>query len=273
MLSVKETQDIALEIMQQIHLFCEQENLVYCMAYGTLLGAVRHKGYIPWDNDVDIIMPRPDFERFLKIVKKREIAPNLKCLHYTNDAKYHYQVIRVCDTRTKVIPSYIREQPSDMGIWVDIFPADGVPESVLDHPLQQMKLWFNKWVQLADIYAIPMKRVSDKSAKGLLKNIMKNTVHLLFPGKNNIHNYRIDQAASSFAVDKYAHLADTIERQKPLYLTHEDFEQRTLMPFEQYAFYGPKNWDSYLSRAYGDYMQLPPVEKRMPHDINAEWID
>ena len=182
-------------------------------------------------------------------------------------------MIRVCDTRTKVIPSYIREQPSDMGIWVDIFPADGVPESVLDHPLQQMKLWFNKWVQLADIYAIPMKRVSDKSAKGLLKNIMKNTVHLLFPGKNNIHNYRIDQAASSFAVDKYAHLADTIERQKPLYLTHEDFEQRTLMPFEQYAFYGPKNWDSYLSRAYGDYMQLPPVEKRMPHDINAEWID
>jgi len=271
MLSVKETQDIALNIMQQIHLFCEREGLVYCMTYGTLIGAVRHKGFIPWDNDVDIIMPRPDFERLLEIEKERKIGPALQCLHYSNDVRYHYQVIRVCDTRTKVIPDYIREQPSDMGIWVDIFPADGVPESIFDQPMQQLKLWFNKWVQLGDIYAVPLSKAPNKSLKGIFNNITKNAVHLLFPGKNNVHNYRIDQAASAFAYNRYAHVADTIERQKPLFLTHEDFDQRVLMPFEQYAFYGPKNWDSYLRRFYGDYMQLPPVEKRMTHNINAEW--
>ena len=271
MLTLKETQDIELEIMQKIHLFCEQEKITYCMTYGTLIGAVRHKGFIPWDNDIDIIMPRPDFDRFLETVKTKSIDDNLVCLHFSNNSKYHYQVIRVCDKRTVVYPEYIREVPEEMGVWVDIFVADGVPESIFDKPFDQLGLWFNKWVQLSDIYAIPFRDSPNKSLRGLANNIIKNVIHIIFPNKNNIHEYKVDHFGKRFKYEEYDHVADTSERQPPNWLTHEDFDNRVLMPFQQYEFYAPKDYDGYLSRYYGDYMQLPPEEKRMTHDIKAEW--
>ena len=91
------------------------------------------------------------------------------------------------------------------------------------------------------------------------------------PGKNNIHEYKVDQFASVFSYKDYDHVADTIERQKPNWLTHTDFDERILMKFEKYDFYAPKDWAGYLTRYYGNYMQLPPEEKRMTHDIHAQW--
>ena len=271
MLTLKETQKIELDIMVKLHEYCCKHNLVYCLTYGTLIGAARHQGFIPWDNDIDIIMPRPDYERLLELTNTEPVADNIDCVHYTNDEKYHYQVIRFCDTNTIVEPTYIREVTERLGVWVDVFPADGVPESVFDHPLEQIMLKFFRWVQLADIYAIPLSRVKNKSIKGIARNVIKNIVHFILPGKGNRHAYMVDKYASFFKYSKYAKVADTIERQKPNWLSHEDFDQRVLLKFEDYEFYAPKNWDNYLRRYYGDYMKLPPVEMRMTHDINARW--
>ena len=199
MLSVKECQDIELEIMQKLHLFCEKHNLKYVMVYGTLLGAIRHKGFIPWDNDMDIAMPRPDFERLLELIKTENISDGLYCVHYTTDLRYHYQVVRVCDSRTKVTPTYIREQPEKMGIWVDIFVMDGVWPHPALHPIQQFKLKLNQWLQVADIYAIP-------GNKGI-KSFIKNTVHKLCPVRNNKHEYarrrRTMESALSILYNKW----------------------------------------------------------------------
>lgn len=264
MLTVKECQNVELEIMQNIHLFCEKYNLKYVMAYGTLLGAVRHKGFIPWDNDMDIAMPRPDFEKFLELVKDNSVGEHLYCAYYRTDPKYHYQVIRVCDDRTKVYAPYLREQPEKMGVWVDIFPIDGVWKHPYFHPIQKLRLLFNQILQRGDIYG-------KKEAKGL-KTKIKRLIYLLFPCKNNQHAYAVDKFASKCPYEKQDIVGITVERKGCQYFDREDFENRKLLPFEQYAFYGPDNVNKTLTDTYGDYMTLPPEDKRETHDINAEFI-
>ena len=262
MMTIRETQLIELEIMKQLHDYCKKWNLRYCMIYGTLLGAVRHQGFIPWDNDMDIGMPRPDYERLLELVKTHPIGDNLYCVHYSNDPKYHYQVIRVCDSRTKVKPRYIREQPSRMGVWVDIFPFDGV-ESSSKHILRRIALTFYQWMQRCDIY-------NPSSDPNRIHGAVKCILHKLLPDKDNLHMRKIDYYASTCSYDSARQVADVIER-KYVPLSREDFDLPIELPFEKYTFFAPKDWNGYLTRAYGNYMQMPPADKRVTHDIMAEW--
>lgn len=128
LLTLNEIQAVELEIMKQLHKWCEQNKIRYCMGYGTLLGAVRHQGPIPWDNDMDILMPRPDFEKMLRLTRNNKIGKNISILHHSKDDRYHYSVARACDDRTRVFATYLVEQPRRLGVWVDIFPIDGMPE-------------------------------------------------------------------------------------------------------------------------------------------------
>lgn len=264
MLSVKECQKIELEIMKQYHEFCESNGLRYVLIYGTLLGAIRHKGFIPWDNDMDVAMPRPDFERFLELVKTKPIGNHLYHVHYTTDSKYHYQVIRICDDRTVVSPSYIREQPNKMGLWVDIFPLDGVCKRPFFHPFWFIRLRILQILQKGDIYGM-------KEGKGL-KNKVKYLVHKFFPGKNNKHEYSIDAVVMKYSYENSENVGVTIELY-PLYkFKKQDIDNRILAQFEDSQFYIPENWDAFLTFSYGDYMQLPPEGKRFTHDIHADYI-
>lgn len=124
-LSITEEQQAELEVMKELHAFCVKHGLRYILAYGTLLGAIRHKGFIPWDNDMDVIMPREDVKKLVEINKKNPIGKNVRLFHYTTDANYHYPIVRACNTKTIVQPTYLREMIDDMGVWVDIFPMDG----------------------------------------------------------------------------------------------------------------------------------------------------
>ena len=130
-LSIAEEQQAELEVMKELHAFCVKHGLRYILAYGTLLGAIRHKGFIPWDNDMDVIMPREDVEKLVEINKKDPIGKNVRLFHYTTDANYHYPIVRACNTKTIVQPTYLREMIDDMGVWVDIFPMDGYIKSKL----------------------------------------------------------------------------------------------------------------------------------------------
>ena len=265
LLTMKEQQDGMLEIMKAIHAFCVRKNIRYVLLYGSLLGAVRHNGFIPWDNDMDIGIPRPDYDRLLELLKGGEkIGEHYYPLHYTTDRNYHYQIIRICDDRTAVRPDYIRDQPERMGLWVDIFPIDGLPEKTIRGCFRRARLFINKKLQIADIYTV-------RGRKDFL-NRLGNFCCALFP-----HVYRrnilIDEILRKTPFDTSKSVSDVsdrdeiIIRQKP-----EDYNEAALHQFEDTEFYIPKNWDSYLKQAYGDYMQLPPEDKRMTHPTGCKWI-
>lgn len=264
-LTIEECQHVELDIMSRIHSFCREHNLRYLLAYGTLIGAVRHKGFIPWDNDMDIVMPRPDYEKLLAVLKSRPIADHLYLLHYTTDAEYHYQCARICDSRTEVRPSYIREQPKRMGIWVDIFPIDGIPDRSSTQVLTKVEMGILKVLQRSDIYAID-------DARGW-KYSVKRTMRKTFPNKNNAYQRKLDIIASKTAFGESDYAGNVTEYDKT-YCEYvpADFDSPLLLAFEDQRFYAPKRYDEILTSEYGDYMKLPPIEQRMTHDLNARWV-
>lgn len=257
--TLKEQQDIELSIMKDLHTWFEENNIRYCMGYGTLLGAVRHQGFIPWDNDMDILMPRPDFERMLRLAKDKSINGYINILHHSVDDKYHYSIVRACDNRTKVYAQYLVEQPRNMGLWVDIFPIDGMPD---DRKRASIREWIYKKLQRVDIYA---------NRRQPATRIVKNVLRSLFPNRNNHHMQMIDKIATRVPFEKAEYVADMVEM-LPIKMKRSDFENRVLMKYEDTELYAPKEWDSYLKRAYGDYMTLPPAEKRATHIIDVERI-
>lgn len=120
-MSLREIQLFSLEILKDVHDFCISNDINYSLAYGTLLGAIRHKGFIPWDDDIDIVMPCPDYERFCKIYRSKKwrlFSP------VNNDCYLNYS--RVCDLDKTWVLSLPWCKESPTGLWIDIFPIDGI---------------------------------------------------------------------------------------------------------------------------------------------------
>jgi len=127
-LSLREIQLISLEICKKVDMICNENNFRYYLYGGSLLGAVRHKGFIPWDDDIDIVMPRPDYEKFLAYMQENQekIKP-LKLYSFENNAKYPYMISRVSDER--YILDVENEDDYGIGIFIDVYPWDGVGQT------------------------------------------------------------------------------------------------------------------------------------------------
>ena len=259
-LTIKEEQQAELEVMKELHSFCVKHGLRYVLGYGTLLGAVRHKGFIPWDNDMDILMPRADVDKLVELNKSEPIGRNIRLFHYMTDANYHYPIIRACNTKTLVQPTYLREQIDDMGVWVDVFPIDGYIKS---------KLFFQKPLRKFYLKMMNATMYVPDSESGF-KASLRRSIIKLFPNKN----HRYERKLSSLCARSRYNSADTVcvlcEEEPPFekqIMAREDVENPELVPFEDAEFFIPRNADKYLTLQYGDYMQLPPEEDRMTHSI------
>ena len=266
MLTLKEVQEVETGILEAFHQYCEENGLRYCMTYGTLIGAARHRGFIPWDNDIDLYMPRPDYDRLIEQLKEKPMGPHYKLLHYSLDHKFRYMAARIVDTRTAAVPSYLRETPDDLGVWIDLFAVDGCWEHPLRHPVYWTALSFNKMMQRAYTYYLPGK-------KGW-KNAAKKVLMTIFRGQDNRYQARADKWARKCdyaSHQKVTDITDWTRRDYSVYLTHEDFDEAVLMDFEGRKFYAPKDYDRFLRSVYGEYMTLPPESERTTHDLEVEW--
>ena len=129
-IDLKELKQIETEILKQVHFVCEQQGFRYSLAGGTLLGAIRHKGFIPWDDDIDIFMPRPDYNKLVDFCKNNDMP--FKLLSNDTDERYGYLFAKAMAKDTVIIEENSNSQNIDMGVYIDIFPIEGLGNTYED---------------------------------------------------------------------------------------------------------------------------------------------
>ena len=261
-LSLEQTQKMVLDVMKEFHQYCEKHQLRYCLLCGTLLGAVRHHGFIPWDDDIDIVMPREDYDRLKETVRKEAVSPWISFIDYQSFPDFHYVISRVCHNETVVKPPYLLHPVEEMGVWVDIFPLDGYSPWL--YWIQRPLLWVNNMLCNINNYAIP-------HTGSRMKRLIQKVVLKCFPDKNNRYEKRIDRISEWVKYrdsDRVIMISDLDHPRDEVFL-RSDIDQAAPGRFEDAEFYMPQNADRILRNIYGNYMELPPEEKRIPHESFA----
>ena len=251
----EEQKKIQLQILSAINEFCEKNTIKYSLAYGTLLGCIRHKGYIPWDDDIDIMMLREDYDKFLKTFSHKYY----KVVDKEQKSGYWHPYGKVYDNRT--IIEEFSNMPLQIGINVDIFPVDNLPDKLSDcKKLYRKKSIFN-------ILHI-LKIVKPNRERHNIKNMILKIAQI-----------SLKYIPMTFIVDRMVRLSksynDTDTQWKGIIVASDDtlrerlpasvFFNYTNAKFEGLEFKIITEYDKYLTAVYGDYMKLPPLEKRVTH--------
>lgn len=264
--NIKEIQNVELDILDYVTEICRENGLRYFLAGGTLLGAVRHKGFIPWDNDVDISMPRPDYIKLIDIMEKQS-NERYRILRARDDNDYYYPFAKVVDTKTKLIELTRSNSVSNLGLFIDIFPIDTVPT---DFDVAEERLrYVNKWgIKIAGSVA---------SAKDL--SIFRKITHFIWYalfkvlGRERCFE-RVEGKLSYNQFGSTGYIASTYGlRGKKEIIEYQAFASTVELLFEGKKYNCPVGYDKYLKQMYGDYMKLPPEKDRIaPHDVDV-YID
>lgn len=258
-LSIKEIQGISLEILKIVTDLCEELHLRYFLIYGTLIGAIRHHGYIPWDDDVDIMMPRPDYDKLLEYLSVHKL-PNLSVFNRQTNQGYPYMITRISDDR--YILELENEKSVGMGVFVDIYPYDG-----LGNTKKEAIRYGMKGDRLSSLcYQATRKHFAIEITRSRIRKIVKLPVFVVSKliGKNYFQN-KLEKLARVKNYDDCEFVGCVVWLSggvKDIF-KRSWFDETIKMPFDKYEFRVPKNYDAVLRHAYGDYMQLPPEKDRV----------
>lgn len=251
-LSHSEIQEALACILKDVDAFCRENGIRYSLAYGTLIGAVRHRGFIPWDDDIDLLMPRPDFERFVAAYKGRKY----KCLYgvRNDEADFVNFFAKVHDPSTvsREGGKYYR-----FGLNIDIFPVDGKPSA------EQDRLNWEKYLckqthrmrlRYKPLFSSPLLAVAEAHL---------HTLDWWFRHcENLLKTYPFESSEYCGAVSVvYNGCVEVFPRSLFEHYTELEFEGGKYMAFE--------DWDRFLTQQFGDYMQLPPEDKRKTHNLEV----
>lgn len=265
-LTFREVQLQELEMFKYFIDFCEMHGLTYYLAGGTMLGAIRHKGFIPWDDDIDLLLPRPDFERLIRLHKE-----------YNQDTPYEvatYRLgnlnrafIRIFNKNIRVEKEFIDDE-YDKYLWLDIFPLDGLPSDE-----QELRSFYKKlnWYRRMLLW----KRARFGTGKTLVAKIVKQVIKIcLLPISMKSILEKIEELSQSYSIDTAEFVGEAtlglhgVKECNP----KEAFLPQVEVEFEGLRVKAMQNYDQYLTLKYGNYMKLPPLEAQETHSIKA-WVE
>lgn len=262
--NLKPLWDKIMNVYAEFKSICERHNLRHCAAYGTVLGAIRHKGFIPWDDDFDLFMPRPDYERFIEFARK-EAPSHLRVITYDSDKSYDGMWVTFRDMRDDVLEHTRRISGIDLvGIYIDVFPLDGMPSSWLGAQ------WFrfrNFLLQAArrslDVHKVPLFSLSG------MKVLCGRLVRLFYPSNYGNKDFlrKIEMLYKKLPYDNSSMLGFGYyvnQREGMWRFRREIIGMPQYVPFADTTLPVPEKAEIYLEGCYGDWRRLPQEDDRRP---------
>lgn len=269
-IQTEELKALELGVLRYIHRKCRENGLRYYLMFGTLLGAVRHKGFIPWDDDIDIAMTRPDFKKLMDLAEADQDSP-YKVVSMFNVKDFSFPLAKMVDTRTRLVQYGAVGTHEKLGVYVDIFLIDAVPDDEEEYRAYLKRAKFAKRVWYLSQRRFMLRRGQ------LAKDICVGLASLPFKLRSSYAMAKkMDETCAAYAE------ADTrregvvlmVDEQDASTLTRAQWADTVELEFEGERFTAVSCWDEMLRRTYGDYMQLPPPEQRVSiHDFKVYWRD
>lgn len=261
-IKIEELKKIELGILDYIAEICSQNGLKYFLDSGTLLGAIRHKGFIPWDDDIDIIMPRKDYMKLINIIPKKDNKYILLSTYTQSD--YYYLFAKIVDTTTELYEKF-SNNISNYGVYVDIFPLDNLPDdeqeriSFQKHAWNLHRIYNYQFMNAANFKILPFK---------------KKIIYILSRTTNKKRlSQQLDNLYRKYENVKSTYVGYLLGGNCPFSkLPAKYFNNPIKVQFEGKEYYTIEKYDEYLTMLYGDYMKLPPMDKRASHHaFKAYW--
>lgn len=261
-ITIEQQKQLLLDMMKDIDAFCGEHELRYFLTTGSLLGAIRHDGYIPWDDDIDIVMPRKDYEIFIHSYTSTH---PYQVLSMETDSNFYLSFAKVIAKNTLLQEPIPSGEP--IGVYIDIFPLDNLSDSY-----ETAKAFFLE--NQGDKKKLELKNLMPIKERAWYKNVVIAIVKpFIFSSRQELLQ-RIDQRSRRYESDSFTKYIGVTcsgiygEHEIMESSWYENYEYHT---FENTSFRIPSGYDKILSQFYGDYLQLLPKEKQVSHHVYSAW--
>lgn len=264
---LKRLQQCELNMFKEFIEICEKHHLKYFLLGGTLLGAVRHKGFIPWDDDIDVGMPREDYEKFLTLAQ-RHLSEHYFLQTFVTDPDFPLNFAKIRDNRTTFIENSVKNIKMNHGIYIDVFPLDYYPDDKLRQAQFDLA---NRMLtmRILKVFSLPIE-VTGGRFKVMMRNIVSMILNIAYPTVRSAVEKRDKLIKRNGISSLLANFSGAWGKKE--ICPSEWFGEGSTHEFEGLQVKGPLRYHEYLERLYGDYMQPPPPEKRRGHHY-ADVID
>lgn len=261
-INIDELKNIQVDILKKFHTYCVDKDINYFISCGTLIGAIRHKGYIPWDDDIDVQLPRKDYE---VLIEEFNVSPpeDLRLRSLFSSKDYNLPYAKIENVKTCIIE--YADSNVDIGVNIDIFPIDSIPDNKI---IRVLYIFIIKMIY--SLYMLKVVRISKERC--FIKNsvlVIGKSLLYFISARNLARFYDCILLKKNQTTNYVAELVDCTYNK---FFTRKAINNYTNIEFEGCFFRTMIGYDEYLNKTYGNYMELPPIDKRVSHHtFKAYW--